>query len=451
MYTKNAEMKVGLLVLGASLALLGLLFYATGGTLLGDWRHVALRLEVGALAPREGDTIYVNGVDVGQVEKVELITETHQVAELTPEEREALALPAGAGGGYREVHVHAIARLRADLALPEGTEGSISQTVTGSRTLDLRLGRSGKDLTDEQTREAPILVRQASTIDAIGGKVEDLMKDAGGVVKVAEEALTEIRNLVVAIRTKVESAELDQTLGDVRATVASARRVAEELQGRIARIGENVELATGDLRDFAASASRLAARLEKEVPDLATELRAVVAKVDELVAKAAPSVEAFLADLTKTGKTLAQLSTEFQGLGPDARKVVREAGRDLDALMDVLTDTGRNLLDASEDLRAHPWKLLSEPPPGEIAFENLRSVMLNYVRAMQRMEAAAGTLREIFASGNLTDPAVRALVQRTLVDFEGSVEAYRRMEARLVELLEAEAPGAPAPAAPRGR
>ena len=145
------------------------------------------------------------------------------------------------------------------------------------------------------------------------------------------------------------------------------------------------------------------------------------------------------------------LAQETRALLASARALVEELGVDLDTIASTLVDTGRNLLDASEDIRAHPWKALNEPSTDEIAYENLRNTMQNYVRAMQNMNATARTLQAILERGDAQNPTVRALLGRTLLDFKKSEERYRAAEKRLVDLLQQGSgkPSRPNPQRPR--
>jgi ABC-type transporter Mla subunit MlaD len=158
-----------------------------------------------------------------------------------------------------------------------------------------------------------------------------------------------------------------------------------------------------------------------------------MAKID----KAAAKLEGVLDGFTETGREAADL------IASSRPRVV--------AILDRLKTTGTNLKAASEDLRAHPWKLLNEPSEDEIAYENLRNTMQNYVRAMQHMNATARTLQAILQRGDKESPTVRALIERTLLDFDRSVERYRASESKLVELLQAGEgrPPQPAPSRPR--
>jgi chromosome segregation ATPase len=110
-----------------------------------------------------------------------------------------------------------------------------------------------------------------------------------------------------------------------------------------------------------------------------------------------------------------------------------------------LAEVGRNLQDASEDIKAHPWKLLNEPSAKEIAYENLRTTAQSYVRAAQQMNETTQRIPELLDRRDLAPDerkeALRALyeaLQGHLADFDRSSETLRRL------LLQGGGPPAPA-------
>jgi ABC-type transporter Mla subunit MlaD len=455
-YAKHAELKAGIVVLAASAALLGLLFFATGGTLWGDWAYYHLRVAAGDLAPKAGDPVLVNGVDVGSVTEVELRTEEREAAALTPEERAALeAAGAKPPGRVRVTFVHAIARVGASVLLPTDTLGEISERITGTRVLQLIPGGALERLTPEASSRQPIEVRQAPNFNTFAGRIATFVDKAGDAVTeigdIADSVrgfLAEAQELVKVARGKVDALDVAAVNADVKETATALRRTVTKLETRIDEIAENVAAASADLKRMGEAGSRVAAGLERDLSVVLDNLKQVTTRLDGILERASPKVDVFLDDMDRVGKNLVSLSSEIQGIGPEARALIRSVGSDADQLLQALLDTGHNLLDASEDIRAHPWKVLNEPSSDQIAFENLRNTMLNYVRAMQRMNEAAVTLRDLLSRGSAADPDVRARVQRTLAEFESSRDRYRQMERRLMDLLQAGTPPSASAAPP---
>jgi ABC-type transporter Mla subunit MlaD len=441
MYSKNAELKAGIVVLSATIALFALLFVATGGAIWGSWRHVHLRIEPGDLAPKVGDAVQMNGVDVGRVEDVRLAQEVREED--------------GPGGKtqVREVYVAVVAKLESDRVLPKGTDGVMMELLTGSRVLALVPGRSTENLSDADTAANPIFIKQAPNLSSITERIskvadqaEAIAHDVSGVAKSANLLLDDARGLVDAARKKVDAVDVAAITADVGKAAASMRRTLEALESSIGGIAGDLASAAADAKRLAAAGAALGEGAQKDVASLLARLNAVAGKIDQLVDRVSPKVDAFADDLQRMGANLARVSEELSGVGPDARALLRSVGGDVDELSKVLVDTAHNLLDASEDVRTHPWKLLNVPSNDEIAYENLRSAMTNYVRAMREMESTSGQIRDILASGG-SDPETQATLRRTLAEFEASRDRVHRMEARLLQLLQASSP----PAAPGGR
>ncbi|MHC5010757.1 MAG: MlaD family protein [Planctomycetota bacterium] len=457
MHAKGDELKAGIVVVGATIALLVLLFFATGGSIWGDYRYLHARVELGKLAPEVGDPVMIHGVDLGKVDEVVLRTEIRRGDQLTEADREALG-EAGAEGGeaaIREIYAHAILRLPADQEIPDGSWGEISEGITESRSVHLRLGHSLRNLTDADTERSPIHVRQAVGFASLAAKIGDfldkadsVLDDLGGVATGAQDLLAEAKGLVVDVRSKVNQVDVEGMTGDVREAAAVLRRTLENAEKRIEAIAANIEAASSDIRNIGETGSRVATGVERDLAEILGTLKEVAGKLDGILERAAPKVDLFLDEMNRTAGNLVSLSEELEGIGPEARAFIAAVGRDVDELMATLLDTGHNLSDASEDLRAHPWKLLNEPSTDQIAYENVRNAFQNYVRVMREMNSAASRMREILQSPAPLDADDQAVLRQTVAEFESARDRYRAVEQRLMEILEATAPPS-APARPR--
>lgn len=449
MYTKHAELKAGILVLAATAALLWFLFYATGADFLKSWAHISLRVQSGRLAPKEGDAVYLNGVMVGQIESIRWESETRRGAELTEADREDL--PEGVDletAVVHETYVLAEAKVEKDLPFTDTTLGKISESLTGSVRVDLLTGTGARRSSD--AAGTPIVVQQvgsiadaADSIDALASDLSSVTGDVRDAVKSAQAFLEEARGLVASIEKKVDAFAIEAISSEVEAAARALRTTIDTIAARVGTITGNLDEATADLRKIGAAGARLADRLEADIAEIAGTLKQVSTKLDGILDRAAPRIDSLLESVDAAAKNIGALTDELSGIGPEVRAVIASAGTDVDEILETVKDVGLNLLDASEDIRAHPWKLLNEPSTDQIAYENLRNAMLNYVRAMRQMDSTAKTLRQLLQTG-VASPEDRARFQRTLAEFESSGDRYRRMEQRLLELLEQNAaPGAP--------
>lgn len=452
MYTKRAELTAGLVVLGGIAALLVLLYVATGRGFLKKFSHWHVRFAQGDAAPVEGDTVYYLGLEIGRVSKVMQASEIRSGEKLTDADRKRLAaLPPGGPQEVREVYVLAEIELGLDQRLPRGTTARLKNNlVTGMPSLLLVPGFSREDLSPEETVARPILGTQSASLDDITDKIDVLVEHLITATSDVGAVIAEAKGLLQDLRAKLAVLDTQSMNDEVLASIASLKRSLGTIERDIDAIASNVRTATDDLKGMAAAGKSAVERAKEDLAATMASLKSAAAKVDEVVQSGAPKVDRFLTELDGVGTEIKRLAVDFQGLvkelsglGPDARRVVTEVGSDLDTIFGVLEDASRNILDATEDIRAHPWKLANKPDEEQIAFENLRVATLTYLRAMQDMEKAASALKGLLARPDVTDPGVKAQVASTLGDFEASRRRYQESEERLARLLKAFGPVAP--------
>ncbi len=445
MYTKRAELTAGLVVLAGVGAFLWLLFVATGRGFFERFSRWHVRFAQGDAAPEEGDAVLYLGLTIGRVARVSQAIEERSGSRLTPADRARLAsLPPGSPQAVREVYVRVELELPEAQRLPRGTTARLSKNlVTGSPAFVLVPGFSPLDLTADETQQEPILGTQGSTIDDLTAKLDGLIEQAtaatrgvGGVVEEARAFLGDLRAKVAAVDAAAINADVLAATGSLRNALAVAERDVEVIAG-------NLKTATGDLARLAAEGAGAVEQARADLAATMASLRRAAARVDEAVEAAAPKVEGLLDDLSGLARRLGTLAADLEGVGPEARGVIRGVGQDLDAILETLKDAARNILDATEDIRAHPWKLANTPDADVVAFENLRVASLTYVRAMTTMESTAQALRDLLAAPDAGSPQARAAVEAALAAFQKSREGYEAAARRFTELLRAYGPKGP--------
>jgi len=439
MYTKHAEFKAGAIVLCALAALLGLLYYAGGAeSIWRSYRYVDVRFSQGDVAPKKGDAVNMNGAQIGRVSSVtqyeELRGRGHELA-LTVEDRRALRLAPGEDGTVRELYLLARLKMPAEQILPVGTRARISKSLTGSRTLSLLPGNSEANLTDADTRTDPIPGSEIPGLDDIAGRINDLVGTINSVVAQGGDVMTEAKAVLQLVNEKIAAINTEELDRDLRASIASLRRTLEGAEERVAAIAANIEQASVDVKRVAEKGVGTVDDLRADLREVLAGIKEVVRKLDVIVADAKAPVDSFLADMATTGRNLKQLSSEFSGLGPQASQLLSDLGVDTKLLLGNLNDTAHNLLDASEDLRAHPWKLLNKPEEGQIAYENLRSAALNYTRTARDVNEASAHLRGLLTRADLDKPEVKKMVEAALIDFRASLDGYKAAERRWLKLF----------------
>ncbi len=456
MYTKKAELKVGVLVLAAIAILLGLLYFAGGEYKpWGKYTYWTLRFASGRAAPRAGDPVSLNGAPVGRVESVALVEEVRRGAELTADDRRALRLGPDdpvEGRERREVYVRAVVRTDVSLSLPEGTRGLIETNIAGVRSLHLVPGTSVRDIDPESTRTKPIEASEGAGLDSIAQQLEGTLTEirnaAIGIDRLSSEGvgvLAEARELLTTIRTKVDAIDVTAlneeavgTLRDIRAAIGRADERIGQVLGSFEDAGRGVTALANDGREALAEVRTNLSRALTKAESALESVDGAAKQVESLIADNGPKVSQFLDSMVTTGERLAAFAAELEGLGPTARGVLDRTGVQMDELLTALTDTAHNLFDASEDIRAHPWKLLNEPEADQIAFDNLRQSSHTYLQALRnvertlaRMEAAKSRLAE-----GESDPGL----EQAITAFKSALDGYGAAEARWTRLFQSTAP-----------
>lgn len=444
MYSKRAEFTSGLVILAAIAVFLWFLYVATGRGFFETYSHWHVRFQQGDSAPETGDEVVYLGLVVGRVFAVTQQSETRSGERLTAEDRARLAtLPPGAPREVREVFVVADLEMPAAQRLPRGTTARLVKSlVTGRPTLYLMPGISGDDLTPEETRRTPILGSQGASLDDIAAKVDTLVAQVTLATKDVGLVVAEAKGFLQDLRAKIAEVDTRAMNDNVLAATASLKRTLATAEGEVDGIAANVRKATEDLSTLAGTGAEAMAAAKRDLAEILASLKSAAAKVDEVVQAGAPRVDRFLADLDPLAQQLTVLAKDLQGLGPEARRVLANLGGDLDAIGANLEDASRNLLDATEDVRANPWKLTTKPDGSQVAFENLKAASLTYVRAMTRMERAAADLKTLLARPDVSDPAIKQLVEGGLASFAKAREEHDAAARRFADLLEKASPKA---------
>lgn len=439
MYTKHAEFKAGVIVLLALAGLGVLVWFAAGAeSFFDEWREVHVRFKPGVIAPKVGDDVYVLGKDVGTVESVTIEEEIRGVGgtkPLTPLDRNKLGLADGEDGTFRELYILCRVKLPSDQVIPAGTTAQISETLTNLRKFHLFLGSATDNLADDAIRATPIPGRAVAGLSDLSNKIDQVVDQISTVIGQGGEVMTEAKELIVLLQEKIDAFNTVEMDRDVRAALGSVRRTLEEIEGRIATIGGNFEDASADIKKLASQAVATLERLDGDIAEAMVSFKSALANLDGIIKEARGPVREILGDIKTAARNAADVTGEFAGIGPEVKRMIEGLGVDIDTLLRNLIDTSRNLQDTSEDVRAHPWKLLNKPDEEEIAFENLRAAALSYMRAMRDLNDASRRLVALMGRDDLDDPEAKRLLETALREFEAAQERYQRDEARWQQLF----------------
>jgi hypothetical protein len=237
-------------------------------------------------------------------------------------------------------------------------------------------------------------------------------------------------------------AELDtKTFSDSAVAAAeSLRRTLAVAERDIDAIATNLRVGTGDLRTLAAEGSAAVAKARADIDQILADVKSAARTLDETVQKNAPKVDKLLDDADALAMEMRALAKDLQGIGPEVRVFVQGLGGDMDGILANLEDASRNILDATEDIRANPWKLTTKPDGTVIAFENLKAASIGLVRAMTRMERSGRDLNQLLARPDPKSAEVEALIRSALASFQKAKEDFEAAQRRFAELIERSAP-----------
>ncbi|HVG93674.1 MAG TPA: hypothetical protein VND21_04445 [Planctomycetota bacterium] len=436
MYTKNAELKAGLVVVAAIAALLFLLFRATGSRLpWADVREIWLRFEQGYAAPVKDDPVYMNGFEVGRVMRVWQAEEIRKDAQLTDRDRARLKLQPDEPGIAREIYVLAAVALEEGVKIPGGTTAEISVTLTGARVLSLLPGLEPTNISDEDTRKRPIPATSAGDLADVQRSVQALLERVTGVVGNLDLVLADVRDVVGSVKRKVDSIDVTGIQGNVLEASKTLRDTLASLQGKLDEIANRVSEAAANAVTITSDGSALVKGARADVAEVLANIKDLSVSLKETVARLAPKIETTLEDVAAAARTANATIAEFKGLGAKVQGLVGDVGTDLDVILKRVAEAGHNLADMTEDLRSHPWKLANRPEDKEIAFENVRNAASNYVRASQSIQESLAEIRALEGRADLAQEDRKRLLTTLTTRLQGDLARYEEAAKVFSQLL----------------
>jgi ABC-type transporter Mla subunit MlaD len=441
MYTKNAEFKAGIVVLLGLGVLLTFLWLAGGAqALFARTRSVPVRFAPGTAAPSEGDVVRMNGLEVGTVSEVGQREEIRRGAQLTLEDRAELDLDPGQDGVARELYTMAYVKMPREQVIPEGSRAEMTVDVTGGRQLDIVPGRSTRDLTDEDLARKPLLATSAGSIADVARSVQKLVEKAAGLVDNGNLVLGDVRQAIATIQRQLDKIDFGVIQANVAGGSEEMRKLFEAARTRVDEIATKLSEAATNVRGITSDGQEVVRAVGADLKELLASLKRTAEEINSIVVRASPKVDAMLEDLGAAARSAAALGKDLEGIGPQLKALFGGVGGDLDRILDDLAIVGHNLADASEDIRAHPWKLLNKPDEKTIEYENLRDAMKNYVRAAEQVRKTTEDLRALEARADLQEGDRKALIDRMLEKLEGDLRKYDEVAQVLLRILQRSTP-----------
>jgi phospholipid/cholesterol/gamma-HCH transport system substrate-binding protein len=216
------ELRVGLFVMAATILLVAVIFYVTGAGALGPKYRLHVFLpEVDGLTV--GAPVRVDGVDVGNVEKIVL----------------APPKPGGASDKRKNIEIDLrIQKAFEDYIRADSSAGLITEGLLGNRYVDIDRGYVGRVLTNDE--EIP--GREEKALKEVVERSADLMENLSTISKQATGVLADIRSGRGSLGKFLVSEDaynhLDSSLGNLDRLMADV----EAGKGTLGQLATNDEM-----------------------------------------------------------------------------------------------------------------------------------------------------------------------------------------------------------------
>ncbi len=232
---------LGLLVLAASVVFIWGFYYLLGTPVLGGGTRIYVALPNGGGLKR-GDRVFLQGVDVGSVSAVRLVSSGRVAAEL---------------------------RLETPLQLAADTRAQVRGDVFGAHTVDLAPGTALVRLTDGDTIRGGAALALPDMALALGDRARDVLAGADSLLSPAA-----VRNLHATAEVLPASAiEMRDAFAEMHRAATALRRSAETVEG--AKTGPALASALAEVERSARSMTAAAGTMDRSLNSLASVLQKV--------------------------------------------------------------------------------------------------------------------------------------------------------------------------------
>jgi phospholipid/cholesterol/gamma-HCH transport system substrate-binding protein len=331
---RRLEMKVGALVLGALLGVLGLLWLmgelTTGGaTVLSvDFAHTGNVVK--------GAPVKLGGVVVGRVEEIGL----------EPDRRDERGQPLPVRMGL-SVKPEALAALRSDARVTVATVGPL-----GEPYLELNPGSASAS-----TLPSGVALRgtDAPRLDLVAQQLSAFLDVASGALADDPEGLQQLAANVSRLTSTLDTV-LNENRGDLRLITGELSAAARDMR-TLTKLARETMQAGGAGAQLLGDAAETAALVKRELPGLSGSavktLNGLSMMTGGLDAKDGERLKLALERYTSAGEKLDQIATRAD------RLLTRiEAGEGTVGALQKDKQIYEDLRGLLSDLRKHPWKVL---------------------------------------------------------------------------------------------
>jgi len=439
MATKSAEIRTGMVILVGIIILAAGIFFVKGGmNLLKDKvKYKILFRDAGGL--KAGDDVTVAGRDVGEVVKDGVRPTTFVVEGTDADGDGRISLkeftgpkriwpfldPKNKDSVPKELDfIEATVKVWADAVINTDSRITISETVTGSKTLKIE-GGSGERVKSDGLLFGKTLKTFAQTIDIAGVAFEK-----------ADTALTNMNEFIVDFRKKDFPGEMDTLVKSLNTSAAHI----EEMTGDARK---PVRETLGDLRESAREIRVFVTDINREwTEEMKTRVRSILRRVDgaaetlEIILKEnQPNIKAFTQDLRAVGRRVIDTLGDIENLARNANEAMIEVRPKLTATLEHARRAMRGFEATIEDLRTSPWKLVNKPSEKETDAVALYNATRLYIDAVGEVSTAVNNLETLRRLGALKDGEQGEKVNAAVESLGAALKQFNERQDRLVGII----------------
>jgi phospholipid/cholesterol/gamma-HCH transport system substrate-binding protein len=374
-----------------------------------------------SVAPGQGQSVTIAGVNVGEITAVELVEGRARVemrirSKYAPKVRKDASLLLRPKTGLEDMVI--------EMAPGTGERAPDGYTVPIRNTLpDVKVDQILASL-DRDTRDYLRLLLEAG-----GDGLRDSGDDAAAAFKRFEPGARELRRITGALETR---------RGNIRRSISNLRLLVEAVAEKDDQLGQLVDSSNAALRTFTSQDRALRSTLQK-LPDTLVSTRTALERTGRLAEALGPTLERLRPTARQLGPSLRQVRPFLRETTPIFERQLRPFARDVLPTLRTLSPASRDLarvlpdLDSTMGVLNRLTNTLAYNPPGSEEGYLFWASWLNHISAtMFGTQDAHGPIRrgtvmvscptsQVLETVIAADPRLGMLTQLTGLPFPGEI------------------------------
>jgi ABC-type transporter Mla subunit MlaD len=256
-----------------------------------------------------------------------------------------------------------------------------------------------------------------------------------------ERSLREFADTIETLRPKIEPAA-----DDVMASIASARRSIESVEGdltawrtNISNTLANAETASADFPPMIDDAKLVLADAKEMIRSGRAVLDDNRPRIDNILADTEATIAGVKNDWVPSGTNLLTRATEgldaYADLGKRADDLFIEQQPSLEKTLANLRTMSDQLKFLAIEARSQPWRLLHRPDTKELENQLLYDSARSYAVAVGDLRAASEAMEAVITRAGLTGEVDPAQLQAMRAELQEAFEHYASAESDLLDRM----------------